>query len=99
MSKQILHFKKTNHFLHSQWDRGIDDLMLYNILPYVNSTLWVKDVVMVLPSFLKKKRMAKDDKQCLVLVAEANLLVTAYWCDHPNYLFEKEENVRFQLLY
>lgn len=33
MNKQILEFKKTDHFMFKQWDRNIDDKMLYSILP------------------------------------------------------------------
>ncbi len=38
MNTQILNFKKSNHFLESQWNRKIDELMLYKILPFVECT-------------------------------------------------------------
>jgi hypothetical protein len=99
MQKQILEFRKTDHFLFSQWDRSIDDQMLYKILRYVKCTKCEKDVVLVLPSFLKKKGLAKDEETCLVLIVKRNLILTGYWCDHPNYLFTKEKNSHFQILY
>ena len=52
--------------------------MLYKILPFVECTKCEKDVVFVMPSFLSKKGMRKDDKQCLILVIKGNLLVTVY---------------------
>ncbi len=73
--------------------------MLYKILPLVECKKCEKDVVFVMPSFLNKKGLSKDDKQCLILVIKGNLLVTSYWCDHPNYLFNKKEKVHYQILY
>jgi hypothetical protein len=99
MNRNLLEFKKTDHFLFHQWNRSIEDQMLYKILPFVECTKCEKDVVFVMPSFLSKKGMSKDDKQCLILVIKGNLLVTGYWCDHPNYLFNKKDKVHFQILY
>ena len=99
MNKQILEFKNTDHFLHSQWDRNIDDQLLYKVLPFVECTKCEKDVVFILPSFLQKKGIAKDDKHCLLLVLSGKLIVTAYWCKDPNYIFDKNDNPHFQILY
>ncbi len=99
MNNQILEFRKTDHFLYKQWDRRIDDKMLYSILPFVECTKCEKDVVFVLPSFLKRKGLSIDDVQCLILITRGNLLLTGYWCDHPNYLFNKEKESHFQILY
>lgn len=99
MNKRILEFKKTDHFLFSQWDRGIDDCVLYKILPFVECTKCEKNIVLALPSFLKRKGLAKDDQSCLVLIVKRNLILTSYWCDHPNYLFKKEKGAHFQMLY
>jgi hypothetical protein len=99
MTTKILDFKKSDHFLHSQWDRTIDDQLLLKILPFLDCTFFEKDVVFVMPSFLKKKRVIKSDKLCLIIIIKQKLLVTAYWCDHPNYLFNKKEVVHYQILY
>jgi hypothetical protein len=99
MKKRIFNFRKTDHFLLSQWDRSIDDQMLYKILPFVECTDCEKDVIMALPSFLNKKGVAKDDKQCLILIAKQQLFLTGYWCDHPNYLFDQEKSAHFQIIY
>ncbi len=68
MTTTILEFKKTEHFLLSQWDRNINDQLLYKILPFVQCTNCQKDIVFIIPSFLQKKGVAKDDKQCLIIV-------------------------------
>ena len=99
MNKRVLEFNKSNHFMFSQWDRSIDDQMLYKILPQVQRTKCEKGVVFVLPSFLMKKGIAKDEINSLILIVKNNVLLTSYWCDHPNYLFRKEKNAHFQILY
>lgn len=99
MTCQILEFRKTDHFLLSQWNRSIDDKLLYKVLPFVECTHCEKDIVLVLPSFLDKKGIAKDGETCLILIIKSNLILTGYWCDNPNYLFKKEKNVHFQVLY
>jgi hypothetical protein len=99
MNKSVLEFKKTDHFLHSQWNRSIDDKLLYKTLPFVDCTNYEKDVVIVWPSFLKTKGIDKGAENCLVLIVKKKLLLTGYWCDHPNYLFKKEKDAHFQLLY
>lgn len=100
MIERILDFRKTQHFLYNQWKRSIDDRMLYKILPYVECTKCEKDVVIVLPSFLRNKGLTKDEKTCLVLIVKRNLLlITGYWCTYPNYLFKKEKNSHLQILY
>ena len=99
MTKQILEFTKTDHFMHSQWNRDIDDPFLYKVLPFVDSIKCGKDVVIVTPSFLKPKNIAKDDTQCLILIIRDRRLLTTYWCNDPNYLFRREKNAHFQLIY
>ena len=65
----------------------------------ISCTKCEKDIVLVLPSFLKRKGLSIDDIQCLILITKRNLLITGYWCKHPNYLFTKEKDSHFQLLY
>ena len=99
MNRKIQNFRKTDHFLLGQWDRSIDDQLLGKILPFIESNEFEKRVVLVLPSFLRKKGFGKDDETCLVLIVKRNLIVTGYWCDHPNYLFNKEKNSFFKIIY
>ena len=85
--------------MYNQWHRCIDDKLLYDVLALVDCTKCEKDVVFVMPSFLQRKGIEKDNKQCLILVIKKGVLITAYWCDKPNYLFNKKDKVHFQLLY
>jgi hypothetical protein len=99
MKNRILNFIISNHFMLRKWERSIDLPLLYKVLPFVKCTQCNKDVVFVLPSFLKEKGIAKDDKKCLVLVLSRNIIVTAYWCDNPNYIFDKKDTPHYQILY
>jgi len=99
MQNQILQLYLSHHFMLRRWDRSIDKQLLYKVLPYVECTKCEKDVVIVLPSFLKKKGIDRDDKQCLLLVVSGKLLVTAYCCKDPNYIFDKKDKPHFQIPY
>lgn len=98
MSNRILEFIKTHHFLYSQWNRKIDNQMLYKILLYVDCSKDRKDIVIVLPSFLCKKGLTQGDKNCLILIIKKNLLITAYWCNDVNYLMKRKKSNHFQIL-
>lgn len=99
MNNQILNFFLSHHFMLRGWDRSIDKTMLYKVLPYVECTKCEKDVVFVLPSFLKRQGIYRDERQCLLLVISGKLIVTAYWCKDPNYIFNKKDNPHYQILY
>lgn len=99
MKNRILEFVKTDHFLHSQWNRKVEDVMLYKILPSVECSKCEKDVILIMPSFLNRKGIGKDERHCLILIIKDKLILTGYWCDHPNYLFKREKNAHFQILY
>jgi len=95
MEKHILEFKKTTHFQYRQWDRGIEDSILRRILSYVRCADSPKSVVVVTPSFLQKRNLCKDVKNCLVIIIKkANVLITTYWCDKPELLQKKEKNIQ-----
>ena len=99
MNNQFLNFYLSHHFMLRGWDRSIDKTLLYKVLPFVKCTECDKDVILVYPSFLKVRGIARDDRHVLVLIIKKNVIVTAYWCDHPNYLFNREKDAHFQTLY
>lgn len=98
MNKQILNYRKTNHFLYSQWDRSIHDEILYKVLPYVECTTCKKDVIIVSHSFLKRKGIILRKRESLIIITSNKTLTTCYWCDHPDYLYSKEPFSHFQNL-
>lgn len=98
MKTKILNFRKTDHFLYSQWRRNVEDQLLYKLLPYVKCTMCNKDVIIVYPSFLRKLGVSTKNNDCLVIITSDNVLITCYWCDHVEYLFSKELHAHFQIL-
>jgi len=99
MQNRILQFHLSHHFLLRGWDRSIDKAILYKVLPFVECTKCEKDVVTVFPSFLQKREIVRDDKQCLIIVLAGKLIVTAYWCKDPNHILNKTDKLHYQILY
>lgn len=99
MPNQILEFYLSHHFMLQGWDRSIDTTLLNKVLPHVNVSKQEKKLAIVTPSFLSQKGIAAKEKNCLVIVLNHKLLKTAFWCDHPNYLFIKEKSSDFQIIY
>jgi hypothetical protein len=99
MKNQILEFHLSHHFMKQGWDRSIDSALLYKVLPQITVGKESKKIAIITPSFLSNKGIVVNRKNCLVIVMVSKLLKTAYWCDHPNYLFKKEKQTEFQILY
>ena len=99
MPNQILEFYLTHHFMLQGWDRSIDTSLLYKVLPVVSVSKEEKKLAIVTPSFLTQRGISIKANLCLVIVLKQKLLKTAFWCDHPNYLFKKEKNSDFQIIY
>lgn len=99
MRVQILEFYLSNHFMLQGWDRSIDKQLLYKLLRFVKSSQVEKKIVIITPSFYSSKGVIGRANHCLVLVLKQKLIKTGFWCDHPNYLFRKETQAEFQLLY
>lgn len=99
MSKQILEFYLSHHFMMRGWDRNINESVLYKLLPYVDSSRSEKKLVVFTPSFYISKGIKGKPNQCLVLIIRNKLIATGYWCENPNYLFKKESKADFQWFY
>ena len=99
MQNQILEFYLSHHFMLQGWDRSIDSSMLYKVLQVVSVSEEEKKLAIVTPSFLSQKGIVNKSNSCLVIVFKHKLLKTAFWCDRPNYLFKKEKNSDFQIIY
>lgn len=72
--------------------------MLYRVLPYVVCTSCCKDVIIVHPTFLRRRGVACNHSESLVIILHHNTLITCYWCSHTDYLYRKEANAHFQEL-
>jgi len=99
MKEQVLEFKKSDHFLYSQWSRKISDQLLRNVLSSVEVQSKNKKTIIVFPSYLKKLKSEPRETDCLILIFKEKILVTGYWCDRPNYLFSLKEQTSYHLIY
>lgn len=98
MKNQILEYYKSEHFLFTQWDRKIEDKLLYRILPFITKSIRAKKIAIVTPTFLQEKGLLESAKNCLVVVINKKQLTTVYWCDHTHYLFTREKETEFQII-
>jgi hypothetical protein len=98
MDKRIFEFRKTNHFLYSQWQRKIADTDLKRILPFIHPDKELKSVAIIKPTFFERRNLFGGKEECLILIIKQTLLITIYWCFDPNYLFKTEKKVRFLTL-
>ncbi len=99
MPKQILEFFLSEHFMLKCWERTVEKQTLYKLLPFVDVSQAEKKIIVITPSFYSSKGIVGRPNHCLVLVLKQKLIKTGFWCDHPNYLFKKEQGAEFQLLY
>lgn len=81
------------------WERGIDKIVLFKLMRFVQPTESDKIIVVVTPSFYRAKNIIGRPNHCLVIIVKQKHIVTGFWCSHPNYLFKKEKQAEFQWLY
>jgi hypothetical protein len=96
-NNRIFEFRKTDHFLLQQWQRGIDDYIIRRVLSYVLVNNDQKTFIIASPQFLKEKvKLNKLDS--LIVVIKGKVLITTYWAVDPEYLYKKEKNVELIFL-
>jgi hypothetical protein len=79
-NRKIFEFRKTDHFLFRQWERGFDDCLLKKIIPHINNVICKKKVVIVDKAFLIKKGI-KCKAARLIIVIKDKCLATIYWME------------------
>lgn len=99
MKAKILDLISTDHQLYKQWSLGLSNPELLPVIsriekPHGNK----KKVIFVLPCFLNENGISRK-KNTLILILKGSNVVTTYYCKHPNYLFEKEKESQFQMIY
>lgn len=91
-------FSKTDHFVFRQWDRSIEDCIVAKVYPSVQCVSKnKKEVVFVMPSFLRQKGVSKDTK-CLILIIRGKYLITGYWRDLSECFFGQKIYTNPQIL-
>lgn len=99
MKVKILNFELTAHGQMRQWERIVDKPTLYKVLPYVKIDRTTKKVVVATPGYFQSKGFIPKKNQSLVIILKAHRIITFFWCDNPNYLFEHKEEQKYQWLY
>jgi hypothetical protein len=95
MEKKIYEFVKTDHFLFRQWDRCLNDNVFYKILTHVKCVSCKERIVVITSSFFHRRKIFKNAQNYLVIVIKrANILITVFWCNNPDYLRKQTKNVQ-----
>lgn len=95
MKTKILNYRKTDHFLYRQWDRGIDSRIIESITSNINGVFKDKTLLVIGKSDLKKFGLKSASNLHLVLVIKRNILITLYYVkDLYPYLKTLPKNTR-----
>jgi hypothetical protein len=79
MTTQILNFKKTEHFMLRQWERGIDDRTIRLALQHVTPN-YSQLIVLNMPFFIRYG--LKFDGRSVLIKVDKNRLVTIFSREH-----------------
>ena len=86
MENRISGFQKTNHFLYRQWDRGVTDKLLNDVLDEISPTR--KNILLVVSkNYLKRKGV--NSKCELFIKIKKCKLITCFYCDFNCYFKRK----------
>jgi len=102
MNKQILEFRKTDHFLYRQWDRGVSDSLIVSALGSINVEDSDKTILVIGNSTLKKNGEKVKPKSNLIIILKNNKLITLYYVtdlyDYLKSVSKRERDNNFILL-
>lgn len=87
MSYFIGDFYKSEHFIHRQWDRNIDDKLLKQILKNVETNYC--DLLLIVSRNVVKK-INKKQNQELFIKLDKNTLITCFYCKFQEYRSNRE---------
>lgn len=95
MNNRILNFNKTDHFLYRQWDRGIPDEVLSEILRLCPKN---KSNIMVIVPRKALRRLGLKKKKELFIKLDKNILITCFYCALQNYFSHYKRDQDYHLL-
>ena len=90
MCNKVCDFYKTEHFLYRQWDRGISDNVLEDILSKVKLCT-CEQIVIVSRVYLRNKTNKKSLD--LFIVLNGKSLITCYYCDFQEFINSRKREV------
>ena len=94
-NNRIGRFRKTDHFIYRQWDRGINDNILKPILKSIKnlnpSTLYI-----ISRKALRKLNIKSNG--ALFIKADNEILVTCYYGNMEELFFSSKTNENYELI-
>jgi hypothetical protein len=91
MQTKILNFRKTKHLMLRQWERGITDPFLTEVLCKHNSNNQSEKLNLIISDCFRKMLEAKnyiikkETKGNWIVVIKEDLIITAYFFAYPNF--------------
>lgn len=95
MNKQILNYRKTEHFLYRQWDRGISDDILSKLLVFCPKD---KPNLLVVVSREAIHQLGIKRREELFIKLDKNLLITCYFGAFQEYLFSTRQEQDYLII-
>ena len=83
MEIKINYFFKTEHFMHRQWERGLSDKILENILPQVNRC---NHKLIIIVSRVYLKQISNKKSLDLFIILNGKSLITCDYCNFQDFL-------------
>ena len=95
MNNKILNYRKTAHFLYRQWDRGITDEQLIEILKFCPD-IKCNTLIIVSRKVLKQLGVKKDHE--LFIKSNKASLITCFFGSFQNYLLNCKKRQKYFII-
>lgn len=95
MNMRILNYHKTEHFLYRQWDRGITDEQLIEILKFCPQEK-CNTLIVVSRSVLKHLGVRKDYE--LFIKSDKASLITCFFGSFQNYILNCKKQQKYYII-
>lgn len=95
MKNRILNFNKTAHFLYRQWDRGISDETLSEVLRLCPKNK--SNIMVIVPRKVLQGLGLKKNEE-LFIKLDKNVLITCFYCSFQNYFSHCKRDQDYHLL-
>ena len=82
MNCKLEKFRKTDHFIYRQWDRGITDKLLSSVLNSINTNR--KNTLVIISRNILSKSGIKIKKELFIKI-DKNTLITCFYSDFQDY--------------
>lgn len=95
MNSKILNYRKTDHFLYRQWDRGITDEQLVKILKHCPQKK-CNTLIIVSRKALKQLAMKRDQE--LFIKSDKASLITCFFGSFQSYVLNCKKQQKYFII-